>query len=144
MLSQSHVWLLFQDWHPFEVFLLTFLKVDWRLPWHFSMVELPIEAVIAKVAAKLIVQRFCLSWCSSSSSTCRGTLPIGAPEGLGDIQIFAKSEFNSCTQNKVVTPCNTLKWKHGVLCIYPHVNMRPESPVQIFQRHLLGKDLVAE
>ena len=41
---------------------------------------------------KLRVQRFCLACCSLTSLT----LPIGAPEGLGDIQIFAKSVSNFC------------------------------------------------
>ena len=53
------------------------------------------EAVFAKVAVKLMVERFCLAWCSSSFRTCSGTLPIGAPEGLGEIQILAKSELSS-------------------------------------------------
>ena len=33
--------------------------------------------------------------CSSSFRTYRGTLPIGAPEGLGEIQILAKFELSS-------------------------------------------------
>ena len=31
----------------------------------------------------------------SSLRTCRGTFPIGAPEGLGEIQILAKSVLSS-------------------------------------------------
>ena len=59
------------------------------------MLVLQVEAIFAKVAAKLMVERFCLAWCSSSLRTCRGTFPIGAPEGLGEIQILAK--LSSCS-----------------------------------------------
>ena len=52
--------------------------------------------VFAKAAVKLIVERFCLARCSSSLRTGRGTWPIVAPEGLGEIQILEKSVFNSC------------------------------------------------
>ena len=55
-----------------------------------------LQEVLAKAAVKLIVERFRLAQCSSSLRTERGTLPIGAPEGLGEIQIFEKSVFNSC------------------------------------------------
>ena len=36
--------------------------------------------------------------CILNFSTCIGigTLPIGAPDGLGEIQILAKSVFSSC------------------------------------------------
>ena len=69
--------------------------VDLILSWHYSMVELQTEAVLAKVAAKLTVQRLCLAWCSNSLTMCSGTLPTGVSEGLGKIQILAKSEFSS-------------------------------------------------
>ena len=38
----------------------------------------------------------CLAWCSNSLRIGRGTLPIGAPKGLGEIHILAKSVFSSC------------------------------------------------
>ena len=60
-----------------------------------TKVVLQVEVAFAKLAAKLMVERFCLAWCSSSLRPCRGTLPIGAPESLGEIQIFAKSELSS-------------------------------------------------
>ena len=48
-----------------------------------------------KVAVKLMVDKFCLAWCSSSLISYRGTLPTGAPEGFGEIQILAKSVLSS-------------------------------------------------
>ena len=62
---------------------------------HFSITVLQEQAVFEKVAVKLMVQRFCLARCSSSLRTCRGTLPLGAPEGLGEIQILTKSVLSS-------------------------------------------------
>ena len=54
------------------------------------------DEVLAKAAVKLSVEIFCLAWCSNSLRIGRGTSNIGAPGGLGVIQIFAKSVFNSC------------------------------------------------
>ena len=53
------------------------------------------DEVLAKAAVKWRVDIFCLAWYSNSLRTGRGTLPIGAPEGFGEIQIFAKSVFSS-------------------------------------------------
>ena len=50
---------------------------------------------LGKAAVKLSVEMFCLACCSNSLRIGRGTLPIGAPGGLGVIQILAKSVFNS-------------------------------------------------
>ena len=61
-----------------------------------------------KVVVKLMVERFCLAWCSSSLRTCRGTLPIGAPEGLGEIQIcieVLKFVFKTRLSHIVVFGC---------------------------------------
>ena len=58
--------------------------------------ELQEEEVLAKVVVKLSVEIFCLARCSNSLRIGRGTLPIGAPEGLGEIQILVKSVFSSC------------------------------------------------
>ena len=60
----------------------------------FSRTVLHEEAVLAKVAVKLIGERFCLACDLSSLRTCRGTLATGAPEGLGEIQIFAKNQLS--------------------------------------------------
>ena len=59
------------------------------------MVELQEEDVLAKVVVKFKVVRLYLACCSKSLRTESGTLPKGAPEGLGDIQILAKSAFKS-------------------------------------------------
>ena len=59
------------------------------------MVELQEEDVLAKVVVKFNVVRLYLACCSKSLRTESGTLPKGAPEGLGDIQILAKSAFKS-------------------------------------------------
>ena len=59
------------------------------------MVELQEEDVLAKVVVKFNVVKLYLACCSKSLRTESGTLPKGAPEGLGEIQILAKSAFNS-------------------------------------------------
>ena len=59
------------------------------------MVELQEEDVLTKVVVKFNVVKLYLACCSKSLRTESGTLPKGAPEGLGDIQILAKSAFNS-------------------------------------------------
>ena len=46
------------------------------------------DEVLAKAAVKLSMEIFCLAWCSNSLRIGRGTLPIGAPGGLGVIQIL--------------------------------------------------------
>ena len=51
---------------------------------------------LGKAAVKLSMEMFYLAWCSNSLRIGRGTLPIGAPGGLGVIQILVKSVFNSC------------------------------------------------
>ena len=50
---------------------------------------------MAKVVVKFNVVRLYLACCSKSLRTESGSLPKGAPEGLGDIQILAKSAFKS-------------------------------------------------
>ena len=70
------------------------------------------DEVLAKAAVKLRVEIFCLAWCSNSLRIGRGTLPIGAPGGLG---VFSP-------HNRAVPPCTTLQWKEEVRCIYPQVN----------------------
>ena len=50
------------------------------------------DEVLAKPAVKLRVDMFCLAWCFNSLRIGRGTLPIGAPEGLGVTQILEQEE----------------------------------------------------
>ena len=86
---------------------------------------LQVEEVLAKAAVKLIVERFCLACCSSSLRTGRGTLPIGAAEGLGEVQNLKK---NLCLilafylQSKAVPPFTSLQWRKGVLCTFLQLN----------------------
>ena len=65
------------------MWLLILLTVAVILSWHFSMVLLHSDAVLVKAVEKLRVQKLC----SNFLTTGKGTLPIGAPEGLGEIQI---------------------------------------------------------
>ena len=75
---------------PWVIWLLILLTLALILSWHFSMVRLYSDAVMVKTAKKLKVQRICLARCSNclTIGTLPGTLPIGAPEELGEIQIL--------------------------------------------------------
>ena len=58
---------------------------------------------------------FCLVWCSNSLTTVRRTLPEGAPESQGEMQIFANSAFNSYifSSQQGSTFCTTYQWQGG-------------------------------
>ena len=70
------------------------------------LVKLHSDAVLVKAR----VQIFCLAPCSNSLTIGRGTLPIGAKEGCGEMQIFLQNLYSIlviCPQNKGVPICTT-------------------------------------
>ena len=83
------------------------------LSLQLSMMWLHSDITWLRAAEKLRVQIFYLAQCSNSLTIGGGTLPKGAPEGLGEMQIFAKFVCSSFIffQSRGLPFCTTYQWQ---------------------------------